>query len=57
MKKRELAETILNDLIDEGMITLECGQVFWQEGKEECIDVIYDRLKDFCIIEGREVEN
>lgn len=57
MNKRELAARILEDLLDDGLISLECGQAYWQEGKEECIDTIYDQLKDLYIIEGREVEN
>lgn len=57
MNKRELAAKILEELIDDGMISLECGQVYWEQGKEECIDSIYNQLKDFYIIEGREIRN
>ncbi len=57
MNKRELATKILDELIDDGMISLECGQAYWNEGKEECIDSIYNQLKDLYIIEGREIQS
>ena len=57
MNKRELAAKILEELLDDGMISLECGQEYWEQGKEECVDTIYDQLKDLYIIEGREIKN
>lgn len=57
MNKRELAAKILEVLLDDGMISLECGQAYWEQGKEECVDTIYDQLKDLYIIEGREIKN
>lgn len=57
MNKRELAAKILEGLLDDGMISLECGQAYWEQGKEECVDTIYDQLKDLYIIEGREIKN
>lgn len=56
MKKVELAEKILQDLLDNGMITLEYGQAFWEEGKQECIQEIRRKLDDYIIIEGKEVD-
>lgn len=57
MNKRELATKILEKLLDDGMISIECGQAYWNQGKEECIDSIYDNLKDLFIIDGREIKN
>lgn len=56
MKKQELAEEILQDLLDNGMITLEYGQAFWEEGKKECIKEIKRKLDDYVIVEGQIVE-
>lgn len=56
MKKRELAEIILQELLDNGMIDLTCGEAYWQEGKKECISMIEERLDHYVIVEGIPVE-
>ncbi len=56
MKKIELAEGILQDLLDNGMISLGYGQVLWQEGREECVRAIERKLNDYVIVEGRVME-
>lgn len=56
MKKEELAKLILEGLLDNGMITLEYGQAFWEEGKQECIQEIKRKLDDYVIVEGRVIE-
>lgn len=56
MKKVELAEEILQNLLDNGMITLEYGQSVWEEGKQECIQEIKRKLDDYVIISGQIIE-
>ncbi len=56
MKKVELAEEILQNLLDNGMIDLTYGQAFWEEGKQECIQEIKRKLDDYLIIEGQILE-
>ena len=56
MKKLDLAEEILQDLLDNGMITLEYGQAFWEEGKQECIQEIKRKLDDYVIVAGQIIE-
>ena len=56
MTKLDLAADILEDLLNNGMINLEYGQVFWEEGKQECIKAIKDKLDRYVIIEGKVVD-
>lgn len=53
MTKTELASDILEILLGNGMISLEYGQAFYQEGKQECIQEIKRILDDYVIVEGR----
>lgn len=56
MTKGDLAAEILQSLLDNGMIALEYGSEFYQEGKQECIQEIKRKLDAYVIVEGREVE-
>lgn len=56
MKKIDLAAEILEDLLDNGMITLEYGSDLWEVGKQDCINAITKKLENYVIVEGREVE-
>lgn len=56
MKKVELAEEILQNLLDNGMIDLAYGQEFWKEGREECIQEIKRKLDDYVIVSGQIIE-
>ena len=56
MNKKDLAEQILNDLLNNELIALEYGQEDYEIGKQDCINVIEDRLKDYIIISGNTLE-
>lgn len=56
MTKTTLAADILDSLLDNGMISLEYGSEFYQEGKEEVIREIKRKLDDYVIVEGVPVE-
>lgn len=52
MRRRELAEAILQELLDEQMIILEYCPEFWEDGRQDCINLIEKRLSNFTIVAG-----
>lgn len=57
MTKTELASDILEILLGNGMISLEYGSEFFEQGKQEVIKEIKRKLDDYLVIEyGRVIE-
>ena len=54
--KTELAAEILQNLLDNGMISLEYGSEFFEQGKQEVIEEIKRKIDDYVILEGRVIE-
>lgn len=56
MTKDQLASDIVNDLLDNGMIALEYGSEFYDQGKQEVIEEIKQILNGYVIVDGSVVE-
>lgn len=56
MTKVDLASDILDSLLDNGMITLDYGSEFYEQGKQDCINEIKRKLDDYVIVYGSMIE-
>lgn len=56
MNKTDLANDILESLLCNGMIALEYGSEFYEQGKQECIEEIKRQLDDYVIVAGMLIE-
>lgn len=56
MKKIDIANDIIDNLLDLGFINLETNYDNYEKVKQDAAKLIVERLKDYIIVQGNEVE-